>query len=141
MVERRTPMFPYIEFLQCLIDHTETQKCLMNDDNGECVRVFLPVEVQSYYKLRDLEERMNTDFIVNLYEHHDTDWVMASWWREDKKYTNRTSGWYQTANLRKSYIYLMALICWLYGEKDSSRFSEAWMPLAYTVAIFRRDFN
>jgi hypothetical protein len=66
---------------------------------------------------------------------------MASWWREDKKYTNRTSGWYQTTNLRESYIYLMALICRLYGEKDCSRFSEAWMPLAYTVAISGRGFN
>jgi hypothetical protein len=66
---------------------------------------------------------------------------MASWWREDKKYTNRTSGWYPTTNLRESYIYLMALLCRLHGEKDCSRFSEAWMPLAYTVAISRRGFN
>jgi hypothetical protein len=44
-------------------------------------------------------------------------------------------------NLREPYIYLMALICRLYGEKDCSRFSEAWMPLAYTVAISGRSFN
>jgi hypothetical protein len=31
-------------------------KCLINDVNGECVGFFLPVEVQSYYKLRDPEE-------------------------------------------------------------------------------------
>jgi hypothetical protein len=35
----------------------------------------------------------------------------------------------------------MALICRLYGEKDCSRFSEAWMPLAYTVAISGSGFN
>jgi hypothetical protein len=35
----------------------------------------------------------------------------------------------------------MALIYRLYGEKDCSRFSKAWMPLAYTVAISRRGFN
>jgi hypothetical protein len=56
MVARRTLMFPYIELLQWLIDHTDTHKCLINDDNGGCVGVFLPVEVQKYYKLRDLEE-------------------------------------------------------------------------------------
>jgi hypothetical protein len=66
---------------------------------------------------------------------------MNSWWREDKKYTNRTSDWYQMANLREFYIYLMALICRMYREKDCSRFSEAWMPLAYTVAISRISFN
>jgi hypothetical protein len=114
---------------------------LINDVNGDCVRVFFPVEVQSYYKIRDPEERLNIDFLINFYERHNTGQVMASWWREDKKYTNQTSDWYQMTNLREPYIYLMALIYWLYGEKDCSRFSEAWMPLAYTVAISRRDFN
>jgi hypothetical protein len=99
------------------------------------------VEVQKYYKLRDLEERLNTDFVVKLYERHDTSRVMASWWREDNKYTNRSIGWYQMTNLREPYIYLMALIFRLYGEKDCSIFSEAWMPLAYTVAISGSSFN
>jgi hypothetical protein len=44
-------------------------------------------------------------------------------------------------NLKEPYIYLMALICRLYGEKYCSRFSEAWMPLAYTIVIFRSGFN
>jgi hypothetical protein len=141
MVASRNPVFPCIELLKWLIDHTDTQRCLINDDNGECVGVFLPVEVQNYYKLRDPEERPNTDFIINFYEKHDTSKVMASWWREDKNFTNWTTGWYPTANLREPYIYLMALICQLYGEKDCSRFSEAWMSLAYTVAISGRVFN
>jgi hypothetical protein len=38
-------------------------------------------------------------------------------------------------------MYLMVLICRLYGENDCSKFSEAWMPLAYTVAISGRSFN
>jgi hypothetical protein len=66
---------------------------------------------------------------------------MASWWREDNKYTNRSTRWYQMTNLREQYIYMMALICRLYGEKHCSIFSEAWMPLAYTVAIFESGFN
>jgi hypothetical protein len=114
---------------------------LINDENGECVKVFLLVEVHNYYKLRDPKERLNTDFVVNFYECHDTSQVMASWWREDKKYTNQTSSRYRTTNLREPYIYLMSLICRLYGEKDYSRFSEAWMPLDYTIAISRRGFN
>jgi hypothetical protein len=99
------------------------------------------VEVQNYYKLRDPDERLNTDFVVSFYEIHDTNKVMYSSWREDKKFTNQIFAWYPTTNLREPYIYLMALICRLYGEKDCSRFSEAWMPLAYTVAISGRVFN
>jgi hypothetical protein len=135
MVASRTLVFPCIELLKWIIDHTDAQRCLINDDNGGCVGVFLPVEVQSYYKLREPEERLSTEFVLSFYQKHDTNKIMASWWREDKNFTNRTSGWYPTANLREPYIYLMALLCRLHGEKDCSRFSEAWMPLAYTVAI------
>jgi hypothetical protein len=60
MVARIAPIFPCIEVLKWLIDHTDTQKCLINDDNGGCVEVFLLVEVQKYYKLRDPEEQLNT---------------------------------------------------------------------------------
>jgi hypothetical protein len=117
MVAIRTRVCPCIELLKWLIDHRDTQKCLINDVNGECVGVFLSVEVQSYYKLRDPKERLKIDFFVNFYECQNIGRVMASWWREDKKYTNRTSGGYQTTNLRDLYIYLMSLICRLYGEK------------------------
>jgi hypothetical protein len=44
-------------------------------------------------------------------------------------------------NLRETYIYLMALIFRLYGEKDCSKFLEAWMPLAYTMAISGSSSN
>jgi hypothetical protein len=141
MVVSRTLVFPCIELLKWLIDHSDAHKCVINDDNGQIVGVFLPVEVQRYYKLREPDERLNKDFVVNFYQKHDTSKIMASWWREDKKFTNRNSGWYPTANLRQPYIYLMALLCRLHGEKDCSRFSEAWMPLAYTVAISGTSFN
>jgi hypothetical protein len=60
---------------------------------------------------------------------------MASWWKEDNKFTNQSNGWYGTINLREQDIYLMALIFRLYGEKDCSKFSEAWMPLTYIVEV------
>ena len=93
------------------------------------------MEVQKYYKLRDPEERLNIDFVVKFYEIHDTSRFLASWWKEEKKFTNRSTGWYNIINLEEPYMYLMALTCQLYGEKDCSKFSEAWMPLAYTVTI------
>jgi hypothetical protein len=38
-------------------------------------------------------------------------------------------------------MYFMALICKLYGEQDCSIFSEAWIPLAYTMVISGIIFN
>jgi hypothetical protein len=66
---------------------------------------------------------------------------MMLWWREDKNITNQTSDWYPKTNLREPYIYLMALLCILHGEKYFSQFSEAWMPLAYMVSISGTSFN
>jgi hypothetical protein len=72
MLARRTPIFPCIEVLKWLIEHIDTQQCLINDENGECVRVFLSVEVKKYYNLRDPKERLNIVFILKFYEHHGT---------------------------------------------------------------------
>jgi hypothetical protein len=88
MVDCRTLVFPWIETLGWIIDHTDVMKCLVNDENGSCVSVFLLTEVHKYYKLRDPEERLNNDFIVKFYEFHNTSRLMASWWKEDKKFTN-----------------------------------------------------
>jgi hypothetical protein len=114
---------------------------LINDENGGCIGFFLPTEVQKYYKLKDPEEQLKKYFVVNFYEFHETSQLMASWWKEDKEFTNRSNGWYRTINLREPNIYLMALIYWLYGEKDCSKLSKAWMPLEYTVAIIGSRFN
>jgi hypothetical protein len=141
MVASRTLVFLCIEILKWLIDHTNSHKCLINDDNGGCIGVFLPSKVQIYYKLRELEETLNTNFVLSFYASHDTNKIMVSWWREDEKFTNRTADLYPTNNIREAYIYLIAILCRLHGEKDCSLFPEAWMPLAYTMAILGMVFN
>jgi hypothetical protein len=102
--------------------------------------VFLPVEVNKYYKLSEPKVRMNTDFVVNFYEAQYQS-TTSVWWKEDRKFVNMVVGWYSIVNLRDPYMYLMALIFHLYGEKDCSKFFEAWMPLAYTVVISGSVFN
>jgi hypothetical protein len=72
MVARRTPIFHCKEALKWLIDHTDKKECLINDENGGCIGFSLPTKVQKYYNLRDPEEQLNTDFVVNFYEFHDT---------------------------------------------------------------------
>jgi hypothetical protein len=67
------------------------------------VGVFLPAKVNKYYKLSELEFRLNTDFMVNFYVDHEISKLVASWWKEDRKFINRTSGWYGTKNIREPY--------------------------------------
>ena len=81
MVASRTPIFPSIEVLKWLIDHTDGHKCLINNENGRYIGFFLSTEVQKYYKLRDPEEQLNTDFVVNLLSslHHEAINRLLSW--------------------------------------------------------------
>jgi hypothetical protein len=92
MVVNITPIFTCIEVLKWMIDHTDGHKCLINDEKGERVIFFLPTEFHKNYKLRDPEEQFNIEFVVNFYEFHDTSQLMASWWKEDKKFTKWSNG-------------------------------------------------
>jgi hypothetical protein len=74
---------------------------LINNENGRCIGFFLPTKVQKYYKLRDPEEQLNTNFLVKFYEFHDTGRLMASWWKEDNNFTSRSNGWYGMITLRE----------------------------------------
>jgi hypothetical protein len=78
MVVRRSPVFPCIELLKWIINHIDAKKCLINDDNNECVRVFMPSEVQSYYNLKDFELNLTIVFILSFYASHDTIKIMSS---------------------------------------------------------------
>jgi hypothetical protein len=140
-VASQSLVFLCIELLKWIIDHTNAQKCFINDDNDECVGVFMPSEVQNYYKLKYSKLKLSTDFVLSFYASHDTNKIMSSWWREEKKFMNRTVGWYPMTNLREPYIYVMALLYKLHGEKICSRFSEAWMPLDFTISISSTGFN
>jgi hypothetical protein len=44
-----------------------------------------------YYKIRDAKVKLNNEFVVKFYECHNTGQLLASWWKEDKKFVNRAS--------------------------------------------------
>ena len=84
MVASRTLVFPCIETLEWIINHTKVEKCVINDVDDQCVGVFLPMEVSKYYKLREPEVQLNIDFVVKFHEQHNTNQLLVSWWKEDE---------------------------------------------------------
>jgi hypothetical protein len=82
------------------------------------------MEVNNHYKLKEPEVRLNTDFVVKFYEQHNTNQLLASWWKEDRKFVNRAFRWYNTINLREPHIFLIVVICRLYEERDCYKFSK-----------------
>jgi hypothetical protein len=71
-VASQTPIMTCIETLGWIIYHEDMVKCTIKYEEGKCVGVYLMVNVQNYYKLREQEERINTYFVVKFYELHDT---------------------------------------------------------------------
>lgn len=112
-----------------MISHIDVVKCSIGDEQGQWIRIFLPPEISKYYKLQEPKFRLNNNSVVDFHVHHDVRKMVDSWWKEGNKFINQTSRWYGITNLRDQYMYLMVLLCRLYGEKNFSRFTEAWMPL------------
>jgi hypothetical protein len=79
--------------------------------------------------------------VIAFYERYDTNMILGSWWKEDNKFVNSPWERYAITGLREPYMYAMIMLCKLYGERDYSQFSEAWIPLAYHVVMWGRKFN
>jgi hypothetical protein len=65
MVVAKTPIFPCVKILEWIIHHANVEKFLLNNKYGECIGVLLLTEVSTYYKLKDVEVRLNKSFLWN----------------------------------------------------------------------------
>jgi hypothetical protein len=63
------------------------------------------------------------------------------WYNPDKKFKIRPSGKYPTNSLRTSYRYIVAMLCRLHGEHDTSKFTLSMIPLIYYYANMGSTFN
>jgi hypothetical protein len=48
MIAAKNLVFPYIETLEWIINHTKDEKCVINNVDNQCVGVFLPIEVRKH---------------------------------------------------------------------------------------------
>jgi hypothetical protein len=78
----RAPVFPFVKLIKCIVIHTYCDNCLINTDKGECIRYFLPQDVNRYYKLHESKESLNVDFVIYFYKNYDTSITLVSWWKE-----------------------------------------------------------
>jgi hypothetical protein len=67
--------------------------------------------------------------------------LFPKWYRVDKKFKYRPKSRYPMTNLRRPYQYLVAMLCRLYGEPDTTQFSLSYMPLIYFCADVGVSFN
>jgi len=68
LVSARTPFLPCVDLLEWIIHHVNAKKCLLNNEDGECIGVFLLTKVRIYYKLKEAQVGLKKYFMVALYE-------------------------------------------------------------------------
>jgi hypothetical protein len=118
-VSSRVHVLPCVELMEWVINHTRAQECKIVNEQGECIGSFLPQDMAYCYKLPDPDESLTKYFVIAFYEQYDTNKILSSWWKEDMKFAKRSSGRYAISNLREPYMYVMILLCRLYGEKTA----------------------
>jgi hypothetical protein len=52
----------------------------------------MPVEVNKYYKLREPKVKINTNLMDEFCEKHNTNRLLAFWWKDERKFMNRSIG-------------------------------------------------
>jgi hypothetical protein len=67
--------------------------------------------------------------------------VIKSWWVCEKLFRTRRIGTYPTNLLRTPYRNVVSLLSRLYGEEDSTKFKESWLPFIYAVTKTSIMFN
>jgi len=100
VVAAKATIFPYAEAIEWIISHTDSHNCMVNDDRGNCIGVFQPLEVDKYYKFPTQEVLLNTTFVKKFYGKQDLTKIINGWWKEHKDFFHMTFGWYNIVELR-----------------------------------------
>jgi hypothetical protein len=63
------------------------------------------------------------------------------WYTPDNQFKLRPFRGYPTTALRKPYLYIVAMLCRLYGDSYASKFPLSYIPLSYYCAKKGSSFN
>jgi hypothetical protein len=66
--------------------------------------------------------------------------LIKDWWRNEGKFRADTHGIYATASLNEYMIYVVMMLCRLFGKKIPTHFPVEWVPLLHE-AVEGYNFN
>jgi hypothetical protein len=80
----------HLEAIEWIIDHTDLKKSMIMNDASQCMGSFLAVKnLERYYKIPKLEVHLVNLFVDEFYQKHDENKILASWWKEDKRFFHK----------------------------------------------------
>jgi hypothetical protein len=118
----------------------DVQKRSILDSQGLVIDSFRPEHIQVMYKLSSCPKYIyNKDFVNEFQrkECFESDQkypdIIKHWWRNEAKFKADTHGVYATASLNKYMVYVLMMLCRLFGKKIPTHFPTEWVPLLCEV--------
>ena len=101
---------------------------------GKMFWSFRAEDIKAMYHLPDPQKTYNKAFIADFTSSNEIESdPIKEWRRAPEKHKNETSGMYSVESLTPPYCYAAEMMCRLFGNDNSARFSIQMVPLIHVV--------
>jgi hypothetical protein len=138
-VATHTTVFHCADAILWIIRHVDLDNRYILNAKGKPIASFRAYDIASYYQLERGSLLLDKD-LIRKFLHKEKD-LFKIWYNPDKTFKIRPSRKYPTNLLRTSYRYIVAMLCRLHGEHDTSKFTLSMIPLIYYYANMGSTFN
>lgn len=132
-VIERTLIMPCYEATDQIIDHNNLGDITMVNDERRCLCSFMEINLEEYYKVLKPKLHMVKILIKESDEKHDIKIILANQQEGDNFFFQKCDGNCSITILQERYVYAMALMAKLYGEKYLRHFKYAQVLIEYIV--------
>jgi hypothetical protein len=138
-VETHPTVFPCIDSILWILKNIDINSRYVCNARKEPISSFRQEFLSKCYHIEEGNKRMDRK-ILSEFEYTLKD-LFPKWYKVDKQFKYRPKIRYPMTNLRSPYHYLVAMMCMLYGETNTTQFSLSYMPLIYLCADVGVSFN
>jgi hypothetical protein len=128
-VAARPPVLPCADAVSWIVEHVDLQNRYILNAIGEPIASFQGSNLAKYYHLKKGLQQLDGDLLTKFPYRGDD--LFKLWCKPDVVLKHRHSGNYPIADLKSPYQYIVAMLCRLYGKKNSSTFTFSLIPLIY----------
>jgi len=127
--------------LRWLIEHTNVSANKIYNEKGKWIMSFLPIDLEEYYKFTKNEVFMTNEWMWEFYCTHNYYDFLENWYEECIVLKSKDTRMYPTTKFKAIHMYETQLVIILYGEKSSSYFKLARVPLLQEITKYGIVFN
>ena len=123
-IAARANIIPYYDVIRWVIDSVEIKNIMFILASGASFGSFKVEDLKAMYHLPDPQKLYNKEFVKEFADSNKVQSEPIKEWRKNhEKHKNESSGMYSVDSLLPPYCYATAMMCRLFGNDNSSRFS------------------